>query len=99
MGCSRRGRVPWAHLVARADSNGELGRGEEVQGARTVGDVRGVGLELAAGGAVRVGALGVELVAGVLVDPALEEAELVLRGVQERLPSELTAGFNVTKNA
>ena len=77
MGCSRRGRVPWGHLVARADSNGELGHGEEVQDVRTVGDVRRVGLELAAGGA-----LGVVLVDGVLLDPALEEAELVLRGVQ-----------------
>ena len=65
------------HLVARADINGELGLGEEVQDVRTVGDVRRVGLELAAGGA-----LGVMLVDGVLLDPALEEAELVLRGVQ-----------------
>ena len=76
MGCSRRGRVPSGgapHLVARADSNAEPGLGEVVQDVRTVGDVRGVGLELAAGGAVRV---------RVLVDPALEETELVLRGVQ-----------------
>ena len=70
------------HLVARTDSNGELGHGEEVQGARRVGGVRRVGLELAAGGAVRVGALGDVLVDGVLVDPASEKAELVLRGVQ-----------------
>ena len=70
------------HLVARADINGELGLGEEVQDVHRVGDVRRVGLELAAGGAVRVGALGGVLADGVLVDPALEEAELVLRGVQ-----------------
>ena len=70
------------HLVARADINGELGLGEEVQDVRRGGDVRRVGLELATGGAVRVGALGGVLADGVLVDPALEEAELVLRGVQ-----------------
>ena len=56
------------HIVVRANSNGELGYGEEVQ---DVGRVR-VGLELAAGGVVR-GVLGV-----VLVHPALEIAELVL---------------------
>jgi len=55
-------------IVARADSNGELGEGEEVQDLGRVG----VGLELAAGGVVR-GVLGV-----VLVHPALEIAELVL---------------------
>ena len=61
-----------SHIVARADNNGELGYGEEVQDVGRVG----VGLELAAGGAVR-GVLGV-----VLVHPALEEAEFVLCGVQ-----------------
>ena len=59
-------RLP--HIVVRANNNGELGYGEEVQ---DVGRVR-VGLELAAGGVVR-GVLGV-----VLVHPALEIAELVL---------------------
>ena len=59
-------RLP--HIVVRANNNGELGYGEEVQ---DVGRVR-VGLELAAGGVVR-GVLG-----AVLVHPALEIAELVL---------------------
>ena len=66
---ARHGRVLGVpHIVARADSNGELGEGEEVQDLGRVG----VGLELAAGGVVR-GVLGV-----VLVHPALEIAELVL---------------------
>ena len=56
------------HIVVRANSNGELGYGEEVQDVDRVS----VGLELAAGGVVR-GVLGV-----VLVHPALEIAELVL---------------------
>ena len=60
------------HIVVRANSNGELGYGEEVQDVDRVS----VGLELAAGGVVR-GVLGV-----VLVHPALEIAELVLCGVQ-----------------
>ena len=58
------------HIVVRADINGELGYGvEEVQDVGRVG----VGLELAAGGAVR-GVLGVD----VLLDPAFDNAELVL---------------------
>jgi hypothetical protein len=66
---ARYGRVLHAapHIVARADSNGELGCSEEVQDAGRVG----VGLELAAGGVVR-GVPGV-----VLVNPALEIAEQV----------------------
>ena len=60
------------HIVASADSNGELGHGEEVQDVGRLG----AGLELAASGAVR-GVLGV-----VLVNPALEKAELVLLCVQ-----------------
>ena len=59
-------RLP--HIVVRANNNGELGYGEEVQDVDRVS----VGLELAAGGVVR-GVLGV-----VLVHPALEIAELVL---------------------
>ncbi len=59
-----------------------MGRGEEVQDVCRVGDVRRVGLELAAGGAVRVGALGVVLADGKLVEPVVEEAEPVLPGVQ-----------------
>ena len=51
-----------AHLVARADSNAEVGSGVEVQDVERVG----VGLELAQGGAVQ-GVLRV-----VLVSPALE---------------------------
>ena len=62
-------------LVARFDSNGELGFSEEVHG---VCSVVGVGLELAAGDAVRV-------VGFVLVNPALEKAELVLLCVQVKL--------------
>eukprot|EP00964_Phaeocystis_antarctica_P021706 scaffold12070_cov59-Phaeocystis_antarctica.AAC.1 len=70
---ARHGRVLGVpHIVARADSNGELGEGEEVQDSGRVG----VGLELAAGGVVR-GVLGVVLI--VQVNPALEIAELVLR--------------------
>ena len=61
------------HIVARANSNGELGYGEEVQDVDRVS----VGLELAAGGRFVRGVLGV-----VLVHPALEEAEFVLCGVQ-----------------
>ena len=56
------------HIVARANSNGELSYGEEVQDVDRVS----VGLELAAGGVVR-GVLGV-----VLVHPALEKAEPIL---------------------
>ena len=56
------------HIVVRANSNGELGYGEEVQDVDRVS----VGLELAAGGVVR-GVLGV-----VLVHPALEKAEPIL---------------------
>ena len=63
------------HIVASADSNGELGHGEEVQDVGRLG----AGLELAASGAVR-GVLGV-----VLVNPALEKAELVLLCVQVKL--------------
>ena len=63
-------RLP--HIVVRANNNGELGYGEEVQ---DVGRVR-VGLELAAGGAVRV------VLGFVLVNPALQKAELVLLCVQ-----------------
>ena len=66
-----------SHIVACIDSNSELGYGEEVQDVGRVG----VGLELAAGGAVR-GVLGVILIVVILVHPALEEAEFVLCGIQ-----------------
>ena len=58
------------HIVARFDGDGEpVGLSEVVHDVRRVG----VGLELAAGGAVR-GVLGVD----VLLDPAFDNAELVL---------------------
>ena len=67
----RHGRVLGVpHIVARADSDSELGLGEVVHG------VRG-GLELAPVGAVRGGLHGV-----VLLDPGMEEAEFVLRGAR-----------------
>ena len=76
IGVTRRaGCSTWAcavgmpHIVARFDSNGELGLSEVVHDVRRVG----VGLELAVGGAAR-GVLGVD----VLLDPAFDNAELVL---------------------
>ena len=72
-GCSTWARVLGVpHIVARFDSNGELGLNEVVHGVCRVG----AGLELAAGGAVRV------VLGFVLVNPALEKAELVLLCVQ-----------------
>ena len=78
-GCARAGRA--AHLVARVDSNGKLGLGEEVP---DVGRVLRVGLEL---------------VGGVLVYSEPWRKLSLSSVVFKRLPSELTAGFNVTKNA
>ena len=61
-----------AHVIARANSNGELSFSEEVQDVRGVG----VGLELAAGGgAVR---------AVVLVNPTLKKAEPLSSGAGRR---------------
>ena len=75
-GCSTWARVLGVpHIVARFDSNGELGLREVVHGVSRVG----AGPELAAGGAVRSALHGV-----VLLDPALEEAEggLIRAGAQ-----------------
>ena len=59
------------HIVARFDSNGETGLNEVVHGVCRVG----AGLELAAGGAVRRVVL-------VLLEPAMEKAEVALIRVQ-----------------
>ena len=59
------------HIVARFDSNGELGLNEIVRSVCKAG----AGLELAAGGAVRSALL-------VLLEPAMEKAEVALIRVQ-----------------
>ena len=69
---TRHGRVLGVpHIVARFDSNGETGLDEVVHGVCRVG----AGLELAAGGVVRSVLL-------VLLEPAMEKAEVALIRVQ-----------------
>ena len=77
MCAERAGYSTWAravgvpHIVARFDSNGETGLNEVVHGVCR----DGAGLELAAGGGVRRVVL-------VLLEPAMEKAEVALIRVQ-----------------